>query len=90
MTGDPLGCGMFCRKFAKDRLTQRINFEDFIHAFLPVSLEKAKILLQRPQKLGKNKEIQDLRDIFGPRTYAQFSLAWKTFFAELRAIELAK
>ena len=55
-----------------------------------VNLEKAKMLLQRPQKLGKNKEIQDLRDIFGPRTYAQFTLAWKTFFAELRAIELAK
>lgn len=39
ISGDPVGCGLFCRKYATNKRTQRISFEDFIHAFLPVNLE---------------------------------------------------
>jgi len=80
ISGDPIGCNLFCKKFAKNRLSQRITFEDFINAFLPVKLDQAKALLRRPQKLAKDKEIKDLKDIFGQRTYAQFTLAWKSYF----------
>ena len=45
VSGDPIGCNLFCKKFASNKLTQQINFEDFIGAFLPVNLECAKKLL---------------------------------------------
>ena len=49
------------------------------------------MLLQRPEKYGKNKStIKDIRAVFSPRTYSQFSLAWKTYFQELRSIDAAK
>ena len=50
ISGDPVGCGLFCRKYATDQRSQRISFEDFIHAFLPVNLDLAKKLLKRSQK----------------------------------------
>jgi hypothetical protein len=39
ISGDPHGCNLFCRRFAKNKLTQNLSFEDFINAFLPVDLE---------------------------------------------------
>jgi len=45
ISGDPLGCNLFCHKYATNHKTQRFSFEDFIHAFLPVDLKKAKTLL---------------------------------------------
>ena len=71
VSGDPIGTNMFCRKFASNRLTQRINYQDFIGAFLPVNLDLAKMLLQRPEKYGKNKStIKDIRAVFSPRTFS--------------------
>lgn len=90
ISGDPVGCNLFCRKFATNQNTQRISFEDFIHAFLPTDLEKAKQLLQRTQKYEKLDQIKDLKDVFNARTYAQYSLTWKTFFQELRQINKAR
>lgn len=89
ISGDPVGCGLFCRKYATNKRTQRISFEDFIHAFLPVNLELAKKLLQRAQKFENVEQIQDLKQVFNPRTYAQYSLTWKTFFQQLRQIKIA-
>lgn len=71
VSGDPIGCNLFCRKYASNRLTQRINYQDFIGAFLPVNLDLAKMLLQRPEKYGKNKStIKDIRAVFSPRTFS--------------------
>lgn len=45
LTGDTMGCNLFCKTFARNTSTRAINFEDFIRAFLPCDLNLAKHLL---------------------------------------------
>lgn len=47
-------------------------------------------MLQRHKKIDDVLNITDLRTVFKPRTFAQISLTWKTYFQELRQIENAK
>ena len=87
MLGDPRGCNVFIKKFATNKKTYRITFEDFINAFLPVDSRKASEFLNKPHRLAFNKSIKYVTDIFEATTFAQFSSAWRTYFNELNVIE---
>lgn len=41
ISGDPIGCTLFVKKFARNKDNLVIGFEEFITAFLPVKLETA-------------------------------------------------
>jgi hypothetical protein len=70
ISGDPFGCGLFCKKFAKNRSTFNICYEDFIHAFLPINLDHAKQMLQRHKKIENILDVKDLKTIFNSRTFS--------------------
>ena len=90
ISGDPIGCQMFVKKFARNKEKLSINFEDFIRAFLPVHLESAQRLLMRAKKFETTSDIADMKQVFHARTFAQYSLTWKQYFQELRQIEMSK
>lgn len=78
IAGDTSGCALFCRTYAKDKFTKQIDFEDFIKAFLPCDLVKAKALLQRPSKItkqstqmvGRQQKIPTMDEIFKHQTFS--------------------
>lgn len=88
--GDSYGCLLFCKQFSQCKSTFKITFEDFIYAFLPVQLDNAKRLLQREPRTRASNYVPDAKQVFYPTTNAQFTLAWKTYFQELRKIEALK
>ena len=77
ISGDPRGCTLFVKKFARNKEKLIIGFEEFITAFLPVKLETAQRLLTRPKKFETTADIPNMKQVFHPRTYAQYSLTWK-------------
>jgi hypothetical protein len=87
ITGDPAGCNLFIKRYARRQPNGMIDLEDFVRCFLPLELNAAKKLLSRRRRVDS---IRHIKEVFNMRTFAQFSLTWKTMFQELRQIEAQK